>query len=43
MQEEDEKEMAAETAENMRLDRETALNHEFNALAARAVESAKKR
>ena len=27
MQEGDEKEMAAETAENMRLDRETALNH----------------
>ena len=42
MQEEDDKEMAAEAAENMRLDRETALNHEFNALVARTAESAKK-
>ena len=40
--EEDDKELAAEAAENERLDRETALNHEFNALVARTAESAKK-
>ena len=36
------KELAAEAAEDERLDRETALNHEFNALVARTAESAKK-